>query len=79
MVRPIPFKQEKGWAGSKKELGHPTVSAEHESAFATHGASSKSSKNQLIAHTVMKDSTCEFEKKDEEDLTYQVILQLLRR
>ena len=78
MVRPIPFKQEKGWAGSKKELGHPTVSAEHESALATHGASSKS-KNNLIAHTVMKDSTSEFEKKDEEDLTYQVILQLLRR
>ena len=78
-ARPVPFKQEREWTGLEEKSGHPTHSLEHESTLATPSASSLSSKDDFGPHPVFKDSTCDYEKGAEEDLTFQDILKLLQR
>ena len=81
VARPLPFKQEQGWTGQKPELSHSTDSLKPEPALATLSASNNSSNSDLAALPVFKDSTpaCNYDKEAEDDLTYQVILQLLQR
>ena len=71
-ARPVPFKQERG---SEEKLGHSTHSLEHESDF----LATTSTSNLVSQQPVMKNSTCDYEKEAEEDLTYQDILKLLQR
>jgi len=78
-ARPVPFKQEREWTGSEKKSDHHTHSLEREPALATPSASSLSSKDDFVSHPVLKDSTCDYEKEAEEDLTFQDILKLLQR
>ena len=75
-ARPVPFKQERG---SEEKSGHSTHSLEHESAFLATTSTSKLSSNLVSHQPVMKNSTRDYEKEAEEDLTYQDILKLLQR
>ena len=81
MARPLPFKQEQGWTGQEPESSHSADSLKPEPAMATLSASNISSNSDLAALPVFKDSitSCDYDKEAEDDLTYQVILELLRR
>ena len=82
MLRPVPFKQERGWTVQEPESNHSTAdSLKPEPALATLCASNISSKSDSAARLVLKDysTSCDYDKEAEDDLTYQVILELLRR
>ena len=81
MARPVPFRKEQGWRGQEPELGYSTDFLKPEPAMATLSGSNISSNSDLGALPVFKDSktVCNYDKETEDDLTYQDILQLLRR
>jgi len=82
VARPVPFKQERGWTVQEPESSHSTAdSLKPKPALATLCASNISSKSDFAAHPVLKDysTSCDYDKEAEDDLTYQAILDLLRR
>ena len=78
-TRPLPFVQQRQRTASEHKVVLSPASLVPTSALASLSASSLRSKDELASPPIIKDSTCDLEKDNEEDVTYQAILALLRR